>query len=66
MNNKATSRLVNAKPSETWYPWMTFVLRYEPNYQEINGKIEIDREPQEGEKFIIRKRTCTGSMISSR
>ena len=66
MNNEATSRLVNAKPSETWYPWMTYVVRYEPNYQRINGKIEIDREPKKGEEFIIRQHICTGSIISSR
>ena len=64
--NVATARLVNAKLSEAWYPWMTFILRYEPNYQLIDGDIEIDREPKEDEEFTIRQRTCTGSMISSR
>ena len=66
MQSEATARLVNAKLSETWYPWMTFILRYEPNYQLIDGDIEIDREPKEDEEFTIRQRTCTGSMISSR
>ena len=67
MKNEATSRLVNAKESETWYPWMAFPIRYEPNFQIVDGgTIKKDREPKENEEFIIRRHTCTGSIISSR
>ena len=67
MKKEATSRLVNAKESETWYPWMAFPIRYEPNFQLFDGDtIEKDRVPKKNEEFIIRRRTCTGSIISSR
>ena len=66
MKKVATSRLVNAKESETWYPWMAFPIHFEPNFQIVDGDtIEKDRKPKENEEFIIRRFTCTGSIISS-
>ena len=67
MKKAASSRIVNSKESETWYPWMAFPIRFEPNFQTVDGKpIEKDRKPKKGEDFIIRRTTCTGSIISSR
>ena len=69
--------MINAKESRTWYPWMTFISRYEPNYllrgDETNGEdidsdadLRPNRVPKKKEEFLIRRSTCTGSIISSR
>ena len=72
-SHEATSRVVNAKESKTWYPWMTFIIRYEPNYvlsaddlDPEDPELRPDRKPKKGEEFLIRRTGCTGSIISRR
>ena len=77
ISNKAASRVINSKEWETWYPWMSFISRYEPNYLlpddksnggdiDLGGDLRSDRVPKKGEEFLVRRSTCTGSIISSR
>ena len=77
ISNEAASRVINAKESETWYPWMTFISRYEPNYLlpdaesddediESDADLRPDRVPKKNEEFLVGRSTCTGSIISSK
>ena len=59
---KTSSRIVNAKESNTWYPWMAFISQYTPNFDVLpNGKPDKNNK-----EYIISKGYCTGSIISSR
>ena len=57
------NRIVNAKESVTWYPWITFIRRFYPvgivEYKK--GKREVKQD-----KYRLFKGDCTGSIISSR
>ena len=67
MKPEATSRLVNAKESETWYPWMAYCVSFRPKFQKVDGEtIKKDRKPKWNEKFLVFRGACTGSIISSR
>ena len=67
MKHEATSRSVNAKESETWYPWMAFCVSFRPQFQKVDGEtINKDRKPKWDEEFLVFRGVCTGSIISSR
>ena len=61
----AGSRLINAKESTKWYPWMTFIRRYMPIYPTLpDGR--PDKTPVWDREYDIKTDDCTGSMISYR
>ena len=77
ISNEAASRVINAKEAETWYPWMTFISRYEPNFLlpdaksddediELVADLRPDRVPKKNEEYLVGRSTCTRSIISSK
>ena len=61
-SHEATSRVVNAKESETWYPWMTYINKCVPRYHLLpNGDPDKNRK-----EYKISQFECTGSIISFR
>ena len=65
MPSTARGRLINAKESTTWYPWMTFIRRYMPKYPTLpDGR--PDKTPNLNKEYDIAFEDCTGSMISYR
>ena len=61
----AGSRLINAKESTTWYPWMTFIRKYKPIHPTLpDGR--PDKKFRWGKEYDISHEDCTGSMISFR
>ena len=61
-NSRIKSRIVNAKESNTWYPWMTYISVYDPMYDVLpNGKPDKVKK-----EYVIAEGHCTGSIISLR
>ena len=59
----SSSRIVNSEIAKKWYPWATYIIRFRPQWQNIDRKNAPDHE---NEMYKIHGGGATGAVISRR